>query len=285
MINFGFGKTTAGIPTTDIVISSVPVPSGDKKYGITGTGFWRNWGVVTTVNASFRNDSTLIQQVTVAVTDYRQQGIQALGGIAGTVGGLLSLTATQPQVKLPLGISVTNLLNEFPEGCVSTDKKIARDGDITCKNLKLDGTEDFTADISITKVPDDALPASIMDKPFYSSNFFYSACRNLTITLKPAGSQNTQNRQPVFATLVVADPMHVQTLRFPQKGSITVGASCGANSVAQDANLPTAFDYLNALATQAKAVKQNLGEKSGVSTPTAGSPKPATGPSKPATEK
>jgi len=269
MINFSFGKTAAGIPTEDIVISSVPVPHGDQKYGIASTGYWENWGVVTTVNASFRGDSTLIQQITVAVTDLRQQAIQALGGIVGTVGGLLSQPAIKPVVKLPMGISVTNFLNALPAGCVNTDSStpVNRNRDITCGNLSLVGTTDFTADITITKVPDDAIPATVMDQTFYSSNFFYSACRNLTIILKPSTGEN---RLPVSATVAVADPMYVETLRLPAKGSITVAPSCGANSVAQDANLPTALDYLNALATQAKAVKQGLNGQSGTAQPAAG---------------
>lgn len=270
MINFSFGKTAAGIPNDDVVISSVPVPYGDQKYGLSGTGFWSNWGVTTAVNASFRGDTTLLQQITVNVTDQRQQAIQALGGIVGTVGGLLSLQATPTKVTLPTGISVTNLLNSLPAGCTSADKSrpASRNDAITCADLTLAGSADFTADISISKVPDDALPASALDHTFRSSNFYYAACRNLTITLKPAA--HVMNRLPVSASVSVADPLFVETLRFPEKGSITVAPSCGANSISQDANLPTAIDYLNTLATQARAVKQALSGESGASKPAGG---------------
>ena len=65
MINFNFAKTTAGILTDDIVISSVPLPYGEQKFGIVGTRIWQNWGVETTVSATFRGDTDLIQQLSV----------------------------------------------------------------------------------------------------------------------------------------------------------------------------------------------------------------------------
>jgi hypothetical protein len=251
MIVFNFGKTSAGIPTEDVTISSVPVPHGQQKFGIAGTGFWQNWGVATLVNVSFRGDSDLIQQLTVSVSDERQQAIQTLGSVAGVIGGLLSIPSTPTQVTLPKGILVTAFLASIPLGC---DAKQGRDGWIHCTDLTLDGTKDFTADVTIEPRPIDALPAAVLNKPLYSSNFFYSACRQMTITLKP----KADGRLPVSATVAVADPLYVQTLQIPPKGTITVAPSCGANSTSEDPNLPTAIDYLNTLATQAKAMKQSL---------------------------
>lgn len=263
IVKFDFGKTQAGIKNDDIIISSVPIPFGEKKYGISGTGLWRNWGVVTTVNASFRGDSDLIQQITVDIKDERQQTVQALGSIAGMIGGLLSNPAERAAVTLPKGISVTSLLEKLPSNCHGRQPgiKAERDGQVFCDDLALDGTADFTADISISKVPEDALPASIMQSMFYSTNFFYSACRQLTITLKP---RKGLDRTAVSSAVAVADPLYLETLRLPAKGNITVAPSCGANSVSQDPGLPTAIDYLNALASQAKAVKQSLEGNSGV---------------------
>jgi hypothetical protein len=250
MISFAYGKTSAGLPTKEINITSVPIPYSDKKYGMSGTGFWENAGVVTTINAAFRGDSPLIQQVTVAVTDERQQALQTLGSIAGAAGGLLTTSDELTSLKLPKGISVTKFLASIPSGCTGS-----RDEEIKCRDLQLDGTTDFAADVAVSKKPIDALPASILDKPLASPNFFYSACRQMTITLTPKSSSV---RDPISATVAVADPMYVETLRFPEKGNITVAPSCGANSVAQDANLPNAIAYLNTLVTQAKAVKQAL---------------------------
>jgi hypothetical protein len=252
VINFTFGKTSAGITNDEIVISSVPVPYGDKKYAIEGTSVWQNWGVATEVSASFRGDSDLIQQIDVSVTDQRQQAIQAVGSIAGFAGGLLSLAPTSSNVTLPKGISVTTFLSNIPIGC---DAKEGRDGLISCHDVQLEGTKDFVADLSIGRRPDDALPASVMDRPFYSSSFFYSACRQMTIVLKPT---TANGHVAISASVSVADPLYLETLRIPAKGSITVAPSCGANSKAQDPNLPTAIDYVNALATQAKAVKQSF---------------------------
>jgi hypothetical protein len=278
IINFSHGKSAAGIQNDDVVISSVPVPFGDRVYGISGTSIWENWGVSTTVNASYRGDSRLIQQLTVAISDQRQQAMQALGSIIGTVGGLLSISSTPAPVKLPKGIAVTSFLNNLPADCSNPNDlkvKVSRDADISCQNLALEGTTDYTADITVSKVPIDAIPASTMDSPMSTGNFLYSACRQLTITLKPTNAGS----DPVAATVAIADPSYLQTLRIPEKGTITVAPSCGANSVAQDPGLPTALDYLNTLATQAKAVKQALAgtASSGVSSSAS---KPATGAAK-----
>jgi hypothetical protein len=114
------------------------------------------------------------------------------------------------------------------------------------------------ADISIDSKPIDAVNPEIFEKPFYSSNFFYSSCQQFTISLNP---RQGLYHVPVSATVAVADPMYLETIAIPAKGTIVVTPSCGANSTLQDPGLPTALDYINALATQAKAVKQALDSK------------------------
>lgn len=263
VISFDHGKTAAGIPNDTIVISSVPVPHGEKVYGIDGTGIWDNWGVVTVANVTFRGDTTLIQQLQVTETDERVAAINALGGIATNLGGLLSLAAKQDRqaAVLPKGIAVAKFIASPPKGCqggmTGKDGPPAKDA-ISCTGLSLEGTTDFTADISLTAVPVDALPATTLDRTFTSSNFYYSACRQMTIVLKPSIAQAAGGVAPVSVTVAVADPRFLQTIRLPGKGSITVAASCGANSAAQDPGTPTAIDYLNAISAQAKAIKQSL---------------------------
>jgi hypothetical protein len=252
MINFNFAKTTAGILTDDIVISSVPLPYGEQKFGIVGTRIWQNWGVETTVSATFRGDTDLIQQLSVSVADQRLQAFQSLASIAGVIGGLMSLPSGQQAIALPKGISVSAFLSKMPSGC---NAPRGRDGPISCSDLQLDGTRDFIADIAVSQRPIDALSATLMSKPFYSSNFYYSACRYMTISLKP---RPDLKKQPISASLSIADPAYVESIRIPAKGNIVVSPSCGASSSALDPSVPTAVDYLNALATQAKAIKESL---------------------------
>jgi hypothetical protein len=270
VINFKYGKTQSGVPTSEIIITSVPIPSGTKRYGIAGTSFYENWGAETNVNVAFRDDSPLIQEVAIDVTDRGQQALQALGGATAAFASLLSLSPEPTAQKLPTGISIANFLNSIPDGCANaaiglttaqaSPKTVYRDQRIVCTNVKLEGTDDFTADIVLSARPVDAIAVETLDKPIKSHNFLYAACRSFTITLK--GAKGNQN--PVSATVAVADPNWLQTIRFPVKGKITSASSCGASATSQSASLPTAFDYLNTLATQAKAVKEALAGKSGV---------------------
>jgi hypothetical protein len=254
LVKFDYGKLPSGLANeNDIVIASVPIPHGQNRYGIGGTRFWENWGVSTTVNVSYRGDSDLIQQVSILVVDQRQQAIQAAGGTIASLGGLLALGTAAPKTfKLPKGISVSSLLASPPGRCSRSAETAERDQTITCVDLELEGTSDFKADVEVGPVPKDAIDASYLSEGRTSANFYYAACRSMTITLKARQAA----RSDVSATVSVADPRYLQALRFPEKGTITVAPSCGANSLYQDAGLPTALDYLNSLAAQAKAIKQ-----------------------------
>jgi hypothetical protein len=121
----------------------------------------------------------------------------------------------------------------------------------------LSDTDDYKLDVTIDPVPVDAISASQLDGSFSSRVFYYSACRPATIKLIPKpGSGN-----PVTASVIVADPSWLETVALPAKGKIISGASCGASSTSDSANLPTAFDYINALMSQAKAVNDAFKKK------------------------
>jgi hypothetical protein len=92
--------------------------------------------------------------------------------------------------------------------------------------------------------------------------FPYAACRSMHIDLSewvspqvPVGGQVTyQQQSKASATVLVADPRYYQTIAFPDKGSVTMATSCGADSTTQDAGLPDVNKYLDTLATAAQGV-------------------------------
>lgn len=264
VIKFDYVKDQFGAPTDQIVIASVPRPHSDTRYGMTGTDFYDNWGVVTTLNATYRGDSDLFQEVGVSVADKRLEALQTLGSAASALIGIVANTPSPAgKATLPDGISIDTFLNNLPKECATAAEVGARDGNLDCKSLPLSGTQAFIADIYISKRPVDAIALSSISWPYTTKSFLYSACRMATITLKASSKHPSVAEGTIVASseVAVADPQWIQTLRFPDKGKVMVAGSCGANSTAEDAKLPTAVDYLNGLITQAGAIKKALDAK------------------------
>ena len=259
IIKFDYVKGEYGTVTDQLSIVAVPRPYWTTKFGIVGSDFWRGWGVVTTLNVTYRGDTDLIQEVGVDVSDKRVQTIQTIGSLAIGAAGFLAASPVAEKLPLPTGISITGFLEKIPEGCHGSDSSKAadRDGDIKCDGLTLDGTIDYVGDIVLSARPVDAFELASIDFPYTSKAFLYSACRSLTVVIRKARDKSIV----ASATVAVADPKWIEALAFPAKGKITVQASCGAGSTAQDASLPTAVDYVNALLTQAGAVKTSLTQK------------------------
>ncbi len=250
VITFSHGKTAAGTPSAAVVIASVPVAYGDKLYSLAPASMYHNRLVETNIGVTWRNDTRLIQEIDVSLTDHGVQAIQALGSAAGAAGGLLSLAPTfdDDEARLPAGLPVEALLEGKVAGCPVAD----RNGPVRCANLAFADTADYTADIVIDAVPVDALPAAELMKSFSDSVYFYSACRPATVTLSP------RHGAAITASVVVADPLWLETIALPAKGKIVSGASCGTSVASEAANLPTSFDYINALMSQAKAVADKV---------------------------
>jgi hypothetical protein len=263
MIQFGFQKDAQAGNVTAINITSVPIPSGSTKYAIEGGS--STFGVTTTVLATHRADSDLLQTVSVTTTDQRVTWIKTAGSIATALIPFFVADTGKPDVnkKLPTGISMSVFLGALPTEC-SGD----RDKAVTCTNLPLAGTSDYVADIAIGQVPPDAFQFKTIkfDSGYTSHAFLYSACRDVTVTLKAASDKSTVAAQ---STLVIADPEWLEALKLPDKGKITVGAACGADADSQDAQNPNALDFANGLVAQASAVKTALEKKSSGSTSSA----------------
>jgi hypothetical protein len=120
----------------------------------------------------------------------------------------------------------------------------------------------YVADIDVSKPTAGAFQRASIEFPYDSHVFLYSACRAFHIRV-------INHADPSFAaesSLVVADPSWFESLAFPSKGKIVAGASCGADSVAQDSALPGLTEYMNALVGAGKTVKDALDKqgKSGV---------------------
>jgi hypothetical protein len=264
MLQFGFQKDATAGNVTAINITSVPLPTGSTRYAIEGGS--STFGVKTTVLATHRADSDLLQTLSVTTTDQRVTWIKTAGSIVTGLIPFFVADTGKPDAtkKLPTGIAISLFLDSLPQECAGT-----RDADVTCQNLPLAGTSDYVADITISKVPADAFAFATIDfnSGYKSKAFLYSACRNITVTLKVASDRSTVAAQ---SSTVIADPKWLEAVKLPDKGKITVGAACGADADSQDAQNPTALDFASALVGQASAVKTALEKKPASTTSASG---------------
>lgn len=241
--NFKKGPSPAfAIEGFDIV--SVPVPSSDgKKYYIAGTSAMENWGVETKVVPAFRSDTDLLQSVSTEVTDKRISYIEKAGSVATKALGFFVSGQEMATTKLPNGISVQQQL------------KCTRQSNDYCKiTFNETETKNYYAEIRVNELPVDAFPRpkSLESDTYNSGAFLYSACRQVDVRLYFTSAKITE--KVAESTVMVADSDYVQTLAFPSKGKVTAGASCGATAANENAGLPNALDYVDALIGQAQAV-------------------------------
>lgn len=273
---------TAGPNTNKMNITSVPVVWSEKTYNIRGTTALENWGVETQVKATHRNDTKLIQEIGSEVMDRRVETLTAIAAIAATGIGLFAsgqITDTiknELKQKAPSGILLSRFLAQLPSKCTFSDdsedtKNLRpRDKRIACTKVELEdgfvtnggSSSPYLADITIGPRPVGAFSKSSITFPHDTKLFLYSACRPIFISITNASMPSFNSS----ASLVIADPEWFEGLAFPKKGKITVGASCGADSAAEDSKLPGPLDYINALLSGAKAIKdaRDAQKKSGV---------------------
>jgi hypothetical protein len=259
--------------TNKFIITSVPIAAGDALYSINGTSWYQNWGVETTIMVKHRNDTLLLQEVGSTVSDKRAEAIKTLASAAGTGIAMFGAKAIPAPIagtmlrRAPDGISISNLLANSPTRCTvppAASDRAGRDQAITCKDVELDGgyaTDEggnkaptrYTADIDIGPVP----VSAFKKMPPTSNSLVYSACRSFYINVKNANQPDLTAE----ASLIVADPTWLDAIKFPPKGKIITGATCGADAAPEDAALPGQADYINSLMTMGQTIKDALDKK------------------------
>ena len=237
-------------------IKSVPVSTAvDQKYYLTGASVWQNWLVDTKLDVVHRDDTDLIQQVGVEVTDQRIETIKTLGAIATAMVGMAEGT-NNPTVPKPIDASQF-LLADLPPNLQASCNRDTN-GTISCTDQPT-GDPDWTFDIKITALPKDSVSlSSILNSslPAYSSgSFIYSACREAVVTLKYNNLDRVGKVQLLPTSVMIADPSAVEFLRFPDKGKVIAGASCGADSTSEASPVSSNMAVIDALLTQAKGMK------------------------------
>lgn len=314
-------------------ITAIPVPSNKRTYSISGTSWYENWGVSTSIKVTHRPDTLLIQEIGSLVSDKRVEAITQIAEVgknvitrySGDIGPEPEDAALPPR-----GIVLSAFLQEAQGNskCSNTGNGIDPlspktpvdiGKEFLCKDVVLDGgfimtrtpnkpdpmppdnpgrgtsvdprastptdpgsgvpsdpgsgvptdpalnplvwgykyadPKLFIADI-VVGAPTPGAVAEPLKMPYSSKSLFYSACRTIHITIRNENSAVVSE-----ASLTAPDPSWVEFTALPDKGKVTLGPRCGADSVAEDYALPGPTQYVNSLIDAGKTIKDALDSK------------------------
>lgn len=225
----------------------VSVPSEAESYGDAQTRFAirqdDTWGVDTHLKVTKLDNTDLLASIGTEVEDKRVKYIEAASAVA--VGMLGAVALAETDKDLPLSIDSYKLLRESSVHRNSGEAY----GTVTAP----DGKTSFKFVADIGPIKQDALPTSTFAAEANGTaqpTIIHSACRSITVTFSdgPLGGQQF--------SATIADPRFVQTVKYPEKGSIEFHTACGANTTSSASGASSSLDILNALIAQSKTVRE-----------------------------
>ncbi|QIL80140.1 hypothetical protein G7047_09655 [Diaphorobacter sp. HDW4A] len=176
----------------------------------------------TKLSVTKRENTELVASIGTETTDNLKASITKVGGL---ITAAVTVLAASGEVKCAS--------HEFLISTAEPTKEIA-----PCIAYKLE------------EVPKDAIKFNDIPWGKPVSNFYYSACRNLTVTI------STSDAQQSFK-LKVPDPNYVQSVRLPFKGSIKKHSICGVSTVTDAQGNPTnSVEALTELLKQISSIRE-----------------------------
>ena len=171
--------------------------------------------------------------------------IGEIGALATTVIGLR--VAGEPAPVPPILPSVIDPI-EHEAACAKLGKALA-----DCwLDLPPKENEGWTYRLDVEPFPVDAVATAdaMAELSKATSLFPYSACRSASLTVKRG-----EDKVWGTASLKLADPRKVQTVRLPTSGKVDMHTSCGINVTNNKTESTSAWAILGELVNQAKAVR------------------------------
>ncbi len=222
---------------SDVAAVTITSRPGDYKAQKLGIRALTDWRSATVVNINKVANTDRISSVGVEVTDTTVKRITDIGAIAGKFIALMGMV--NPDASPP---------------CIAAGKTVALPvGSQIAPVQQYKGTSgEPCIQVSLQPLPPDALKAEDWELNKPTHNFYYSACRDATIDV----TQGPNHR--VSKTVRVADPRYLQFVQFPPKGSIALHSECGVSVQTDKAAPDSGAAIVEALETQAKAIKDAL---------------------------
>ena len=231
-------------------ISSDPIEFQDFKVGVRSKN---NLVSTTKLNITKAENSDRFASGGTETTDNLKTLVSTVGGVLVKSAGLIVSSSPTPAVVEPP-------LQQIEESCSATlqDSFILDlatfDGFEVDKeaSIRFDKSKPETTCIKITvgALPPDARKMDEYPWGIVTSEYFYSACRNIKVTV------SYPDRRKIIKNIRVADTKYYQTVQYPYKGTVSMHTQCGV-SVKTDAlsNPYTGLDAFAELLKQAEAIK------------------------------
>ncbi|VVO63665.1 hypothetical protein PS925_01362 [Pseudomonas fluorescens] len=200
------------------------------------------FGIDTHLKVTKIDNTDLLSSVGTEVEDKRVKYIEAAGTLAVSLIGALALNADS---ELPISIDSYQVLR---------DGEIKRKADTAyAKITSPDQSKTIHFQANFGPVKDDAIDNLVFAKRANEKaqeTIFHSACRNVTVLFNDGPLAGEQ------FSATVADPRYIQTIRFPEKGSVNFHSACGANTTSLSSGTSSTLDIVNAVIAQSKSVRE-----------------------------
>ncbi|MHA3736678.1 hypothetical protein ACXR0M_13530 [Pseudomonas sp. Eth.TT006] len=237
-----------------LVLEAIPGESEDNLFQIHQDDPWL---IKTSFKWVKRENTNLLQSVGTEVEDNRIKTIQAVGGALASIAAVLftktidleddggPVPPAKAKVALPLAIDTEPFLSGY-----------------TGENLQYtaeNGSSEAAGKVGFTLSFGPLPPATISLKDYLSATqgksqhaIFIPACRSARIKFT---DQNSELSGLEFVT-TVADPNYVQIIGLPNKGTVNFHSVCGANVLAEKADISTGSELVNASLAEAKSLSE-----------------------------
>jgi hypothetical protein len=255
LVKFNLSKTILKLDKDKkLVLEAIP---GESEGNLFQIHQHDPWLIKTSFKWVKRENTNLLQSVGTEVEDNRIKTIQAVGGALASIATVLfthtidldedgsPTPSAKTKVALPLAIDTEPFLKDYSKGNLSD----------TADNGSSDAAGKVGFTLSFGPLP----PATISLKDYLSATegksqhaIFIPACRSATIKFTDTGSELSGLE---FVT-TVADPNYVQVIGLPNKGTVNFHSVCGANVLAEKADISTGSELVNASLAQAKSLSE-----------------------------
>ena len=223
---------------TGATLASVPAEAHgpDTDFGFKQAAGWTS---ATPLQVSKLDNTNLIRSIGLQVPG--SQPTQPVAKASGPTEVLASpaLDARPSGAKpalLPLAIDVQKLL--------PTPRRDAA----VVRGMVENAERKVAFEVSFDSVPVDAIETGHLDLAKAAPLYFYSACRNVTVSFLSAPLERQQ------FSVTVADPNFVQTIALNRNGTIASHSTCGVDLTTANADEAATLDALNQRIAQARSV-------------------------------
>jgi hypothetical protein len=231
-------KDSSSSPDETVLIQSKATEYRQEKLGIKALS---NFSASTVVNISKRENTDLVDSIGIKVTDKLADSIKNYGSVLVKVIGLGILS--NPSTPVSCSKSVYEKGLAYDISMLDLNPKewtVSQEGG--CVSLK------FSA------LPPDAQLASAVPQGVATSNFYYSACRDVLVTVKI-------NENATTKIVRVAEPRYVQYVQLPVDGSVKMHSECGASVTTSQVAKDSTADVLGAATDLIKNIVDAVSKK------------------------